>query len=212
MLTAMSPQAHRTPLSIESDVQRWTNTVIRPTEAFSAHDRFLLDSVSSWTATADEQLQEFRVNMANNFPFVVVPPGTDAAELRATRPNLYDAIMMITTYRDASRQSKLRNRFIQIVMKQLFMEGKKSLDLLQGLLVFIAWYHHYLAVSPQLTNMIQLSAALIFDLGLHRNQGTGNFHDHFVNTMRFFNDKRAQTSRTSDEKRAYLGLFYITNT
>jgi hypothetical protein len=99
-------------------------------------------------ASADEKLQFFQNDMALYFPFVMIPAGTTAEALRATKPFLHDSIMMVLSYQNVSQQSDLRAEFIQSCTNKIFLQGKKSLDLLQGILIFAAWYHHYLSPSP----------------------------------------------------------------
>jgi hypothetical protein len=147
--------------------------------------------------------------MASQFPFVVIPAGMTAEELRAAKPFLYENIMMVTSYSKVSRQLKLRSEVIKSLTEQTFILGKKSLDLLQGIVVFAAWYHHYQWASPQLTNMIQLATALVFDLGLHRTQSPFDGHDIFIEAIQSFHDKRTKLPRTLEERRAFLGLFCL---
>lgn len=214
---------------VNSNPGGWINTEVRSTESGPAPPPSLLQNEplpsepsvataedqllpsSPEIAVDDDKLQDFQKNMSNYFPFVVVPPGINAAGLRSVKPHLYDNIIMIASYHDVSRQLKLRSQIIRNTTERIFLHGEKSLDLLQGLLLFVAWYHHYLGVSPQLTNLIQLATALVFDLGLHKPYGTGNFHDVFIDTMRSFNDKHIKNQKSLEEKRAYLGLFYLTN-
>ena len=73
------------------------------------------------------------------FPFVALPPRMTAAELKQQKPFLWKAIMMTSCFFDASRQLKLGNELLNDVMKASFMEGLQSIDLLQALLLLIAW-------------------------------------------------------------------------
>ncbi|OAA67975.1 hypothetical protein SPI_00170 [Niveomyces insectorum RCEF 264] len=164
-----------------------------------------------WGASADWQLQFFQTDMASYFPFVVVPAGTTAAGLRATKPSLHDSIMMALSYQNVARQAELRDAYIRSCTSQIFLQGKKSLDLLQSILVFAAWYHHHLLPSPQLTNMVQLATALLFDLGLHRTQNASDRHDISVGGWKSVGtSSRTKPPRTLEERRAFLGLFCLT--
>jgi hypothetical protein len=160
-------------------------------------------------STADDQLRAFQGSMASYFPFVVIPEGVPAESLKATKPFLYDNIMMVTSYSKVFRQSSSRSMIIRSFTEQVLLQGKKSLDLLQGIVVFAAWYHHHLWSSPQLTNMIQLATALIFDLGLHRAQSAYDGRDVSTEGIKSFRDRGIGSPRTLEERRVFLGLLCL---
>lgn len=87
---------------------------------------------------AEECLNLFRPYMATYFPFIIVPESTTARELRRGRPFLWLCIMSI-----ASR-STVQQKFateIKITMgREILVEGRNNIDLLLGILVFVAWY------------------------------------------------------------------------
>jgi hypothetical protein len=161
--------------------------------------------------SADEQLLAFQTHMTPYFPFIVIPKTTTASELQREKPFLYQNIMMVTSHRYVSSQLEQRARIMRDASEHMFVYGRKSLDLLQGLLVFIAWYHHYLGVSPQMSNCIMLATALVFDLGLHKPVGPVEGHDLFIDAMKTFNDRRIKSPRTLEGKRAFLGLFCLSH-
>lgn len=51
-------------------------------------------------------LAEYRTQMAPLFPFVVIPPGIDAEELRGKRPFLWKGVMMQACHLDRVRQTE----------------------------------------------------------------------------------------------------------
>jgi hypothetical protein len=66
------------------------------------------------------------------------------------------------------------------------MDGEKSLDLLQGLLVFIAWHHHYMdAQKISIHTLLQMSNGLLADLDM------------------------SGIPLSNEAKRAYLGCYYL---
>ena len=77
--------------------------------------------------------------MVEHFPFVVVPPSMSVQGLRQEKPLLFLAISMATSFHDSLRQQSLGREVVESLSKRLLLQGEKSLDLLQGLLVFIAW-------------------------------------------------------------------------
>ena len=69
----------------------------------------------------------------------MVPEATTANELRRDRPFLWHCIMSVTS--KSSVQQKALGREVRITMgREILIEGKTNIDLLLGILVFVAWY------------------------------------------------------------------------
>ena len=77
-------------------------------------------------------------NMASQFPFVVLPE-LSAAELAQTKPFLYRTVLMAASYHDKAGQIRMAKEIFQYLSVHMIIENEKSLDLLQGLLVLMAW-------------------------------------------------------------------------
>ena len=76
--------------------------------------------------------------MATYFPFIIVPESTTAYELHHDRPFLWLCIMSVAS--KSSIQQKALGKEIKITIgREIFVEGKNNLDLLLGLLVYVAW-------------------------------------------------------------------------
>lgn len=87
---------------------------------------------------AEERLKTFRPHMATYFPFIIVPESTTAQDLRLDRPFLWLCIMSVTS--KSTVQLKALGREIKITMgREILVEGKNNIDLLLGMLVFVAW-------------------------------------------------------------------------
>lgn len=95
--------------------------------------------LSSGDLDEETCLNIFRVYMAENIPFVIVDCRTTVQELRRDRPFLLKAIIITASYTQIDRQTRLGKEFIQELSQRMLMEGEKSLDLLQGLLVYVGW-------------------------------------------------------------------------
>lgn len=92
-------------------------------------------------------LNVFRKELARQLPFIVIPPTMSAHELCQTRPFLYKTVMMAASYKDLSRQMELSAEIMSYLTENLLLQGNKSLDILQGLLVYIFWQvNMYLAM------------------------------------------------------------------
>jgi hypothetical protein len=84
-------------------------------------------------------LLEFRTSMARQFPFVVIPPNATSESLRTERPMLWKAILTAASCLKPSRQEGMGQELIEEFSTRLLLNGEKSLDLLQALLIHIAW-------------------------------------------------------------------------
>lgn len=162
---------------------------------------------------ACQLLDHYRVQMMPYFPFVVIPEGVDVHALRSAKPFLFKAIITSASYSNLTRQIALGKEVVAYFSEHLLLKGEKSLDLLQGLLIFIAWYHPHLFANPQLTNLLQLSVALLVDLGLNKSGTTASEKLRLeILAMKAAHGPAAVPKQLRlDEQRALLGCFYLTN-
>jgi hypothetical protein len=77
--------------------------------------------------------------MCTYFPFVVVPPGDTVSSLLQSRPFLLHAVLAVASSSDTQLQSVLEKSFRLALLRRNMLEGEMSMDLLQGLLVYLAW-------------------------------------------------------------------------
>lgn len=80
----------------------------------------------------------FAEEIAPMFPFVVVPPGTDAEQLCREKPLLYKCLLMVTCQDDVSRQTDLA-RAIEGDIVRCLGGRERSLDVLQAVLLYVGW-------------------------------------------------------------------------
>ncbi|PSN72276.1 hypothetical protein BS50DRAFT_248067 [Corynespora cassiicola Philippines] len=156
---------------------------------------------------SEELLTEFR-QFAYSFPFVIIPSSTDAQTLRHEQPFLFHSIMIIMSYKVPPTQTALANEFKNQIASRIISQSHKSLEILQGLLVYGAWYHYfYRHQSQQLAIVIQLCVAMVQDLGLSKNPKDKlrkNLTADIECGMVF------KSERSSAEKRAFLGTYVLT--
>jgi hypothetical protein len=84
-------------------------------------------------------LSIFRDEMSQYFPFVVVPPGILAKDLRRTRPSWYTAIMAVAT-RSSKQQVLLGNMVMQQLAERIVVNIERSIDLLLAILTYAGWF------------------------------------------------------------------------
>lgn len=121
---------------------------------------------SPWPLNNEQSkvLKVFLDDMQPLYPFVIVPPHMGPTQLAAERPFLWKGIMMTACHLDATKQVLLGEELLQDIVQAAFMKPKKSLDVLQGLQLLIAWYHYNIN-SYQLTNLLFLARSMCVSLG-----------------------------------------------
>lgn len=83
---------------------------------------------------ADHLLNKFRAK-SSYFPFVTLPHNIASAEHRF----LYLAVLTAASSDDIALLRSLDNRFRSVIADRIVNAGEKSLDYLQGLLIYLAW-------------------------------------------------------------------------
>lgn len=87
----------------------------------------------------EHALDCFRTNSTKYLPFMVISPSTNVHEFKRENPFWWLAIVM-TTAKITSRQITLGLHIRQLLGQKLLCLGERNLDLLWGLLTYIAWY------------------------------------------------------------------------
>lgn len=87
---------------------------------------------------AESLLSSFR-QQASYFPFVQIPADSTVPSLSRTSPFLLLAILTTASIRDPPLYHQLDHEFKRILSTKVIVEGRKSLDFIQGILVYVAW-------------------------------------------------------------------------
>lgn len=92
-------------------------------------------------------LQLYLKEVAPEFPFVAIPPNTTAYSLSRNKPFLFKSIVMVVSAQDVKAQGAMAEEIVEYLSLHVLLRSEKTLDLAQGLLVFIGWYvlrlHHF---------------------------------------------------------------------
>ncbi|DAA75819.1 TPA_exp: hypothetical protein A8136_1541 [Trichophyton benhamiae CBS 112371] len=171
-------------------------------------------------------LSTFKVRMIEHFPFVVVPQPTMAEQLRRDRPFLFLSIISAASYSNMPLQRKLGEEVRSAIASRMIVNGEVSFDLLQGLLVYLAWCHYH--TRPyRYTQFLQLAISLIIEMRLDRPPQTkvwksgirfiSNYDpdDDTFTRPSFGRDEHDTFTRPSfgrDEQRAVAGCYYLSST
>lgn len=87
----------------------------------------------SWTSV------HIRDDMLRYMPFVIISPSKSASGLRQESPFLWLCVMVITT-KSSAKQTVLSRAVRSNLGELMLVDGQKSLDLLCGTIVCVAWY------------------------------------------------------------------------
>jgi hypothetical protein len=143
---------------------------------------------------AEKLIEYFHSIMAPLFPFIVVRRAVPEIDLRTRRPYLWKSIMVASTLCDGPRQVELGHKLLSDISNAALIEGRESLDLLQSLMLLIAWFHYALK-STQLTNLLFLARSMC--AGLATKQGNPSSCD------------SKATKQNLDHLRAFAGTYYL---
>lgn len=173
------------------------------------HDPFthgLLDAEK-----AEHLLQRYRSTLTPRFPFVVLPDdrvrdgdGETALEfLRRERPSLCLAVLAVSASDDFVLQRELGRLFNECAANGLITGKVRSLDMLQGLLVHLAWAH-YQPRPRSYSQHLHLATSIVSDMRLDRPRNPQLWKVHLGP------DDEAQSSEWGpDERRALAGTYYL---
>lgn len=91
----------------------------------------------------DDELQRtldvFRAEMAPYFPFVVIQATASLADLKQNRPFVLLNAIIAGCRHDKKAQTSMALAFREMLSQRAVVRGDPSLDLLQGLLIYVAW-------------------------------------------------------------------------
>lgn len=93
----------------------------------------------SWSQ-ADEILDVFRQKYMHHFPSVVLENGISACQVEQQQPFTFKAIMLVATPLPLLLNAAMKESFFAHLGQRLFTEKECDLDLLQCVLVCVAWY------------------------------------------------------------------------
>ncbi|ROW16227.1 hypothetical protein VPNG_01977 [Cytospora leucostoma] len=94
---------------------------------------------------------------------------------------------------------------IQRLTNEIFVESNRSMDLLQGILVILAWYHNHCVMHTQLNNLLHIAQAILADLGLNKSPEIQE-----RSSVMVLNPPKPH-QRTNEERRAILGVWFLTS-
>ncbi|KAH7176457.1 hypothetical protein EDB81DRAFT_706887 [Dactylonectria macrodidyma] len=136
------------------------STASHSIESLHAKPQFNVDSATSLLAS-------FR-GMLGHFPCVVLRPEETVASLAATRPFVLLAILASASgSRTLQGHTLYDEEFRKVLGLKFVAGGERSLELLQGMLIYIAWYpFHLRPKNKQAFQYVRMAGDLTRDLEL----------------------------------------------
>ncbi|KAJ6000316.1 hypothetical protein N7481_000725 [Penicillium waksmanii] len=145
-------------------------------------------------------LDRFR-SMGSYFPFVRLSDAWTAASMAEDRPFLLLAAAAVASSNHCHLQDALIKQFKESLSQRVLIAGEQDLDLLQGLLVHIAWFHFdFVPGSQQTYKYLQIAISLVIDLRL--DQETADLLGQQI---------ELGDTYIREACRAYLGCYYMSS-
>lgn len=117
---------------------------------------------------ADQLVAFFIHELAPFFPLVILPANTTAAQLRQSKPTLFLSVLAAASISvDAGLAEVLNREMVRVYAERFFIEGEKSLELVQALLLMIIFY--FPPSSPlrlQFYQYTHIASTMALEIGL----------------------------------------------
>ncbi|RAH59739.1 hypothetical protein BO85DRAFT_467435 [Aspergillus piperis CBS 112811] len=156
----------------------------------------------------EELLANFRLHKMPLFPFVIIPTQLGVPTLRQQFPFLLLCIVTACLEHKPLSQLKTEQEVRRSIATRLVANLERSLDLLLGLLVHVAWsYYHWPIYDSQCFMFLQMAVMIVGDLGLDKGDSKMQatpFNSQVANQMEIDSD-----CWTSAAQRALLGCYYL---
>ena len=165
-----------------------------------------IDKEDAIPKESDETLlSRFKSRLASEFVFVTIQPEMTSAELERSRPFLMKTIRMIASLQHRRFMWGQSHAVMRYISEAVIMKAERSLDLLQGILVFLSYHHYFCLAHGQFNNLLHLAMSMVCDMGLDRRTRTHN------DTQNLSMDPKERRRITNEERRVLLGVWYMSS-
>ncbi|KAL7932281.1 hypothetical protein V8C35DRAFT_307887 [Trichoderma chlorosporum] len=160
---------------------------------------------------ADEILHVFQQKYMHHFPFVVLENGMSACQLEQRQPFTFKAIMLIATPIPWLMTAAMRENFFAHLGQRLFTEKEFDLDLLQCVLLCIAWADLCDLGAHQITNFTYTALGYAHNLAAFKKpRGVRQCEDNLPgNIISAKSPAEIPELRAIDAHRAFLGCVSV---
>ncbi|KAJ4265035.1 hypothetical protein NW762_005278 [Fusarium torreyae] len=183
--------------------------------AFFSTDMELFPGFRVSHEQATERLAVYRRDYMPHFPFVPMSGAISSHELYVESRILFWTILAIVSPLEDKVQMEFKAWFRKYLAEHLVVRQEKSIDILQAILVYLAWNDFHFYGELQVTNIVQLALALVVDLRLDKHAGAM-----IIGPKTLLGDAwssmgkpcpKMKVHQSAADKRAVLGVYHITN-
>ncbi|RDW83573.1 Zn(II)2Cys6 transcription factor domain-containing protein [Aspergillus mulundensis] len=158
---------------------------------------------------AEEALNLFRGRMLRLCPFVYLPPNLTPQQMQRERPFLFETMLAVTT-RSIQEKIARGKEFKKALATAMVVENESSIDLLLGILTYVAWgYDQHVNRQSTLSRLMEMAVSIVHCLHLNKPAPSQ------ANTLTLFGGSHSwpkihySTINPLEEKRAVLGCFLL---
>ncbi|KID99536.1 Fungal transcriptional regulatory protein, partial [Metarhizium majus ARSEF 297] len=190
-----------------------------PPRSTGSGNQALFRLIPDFQVTAGEAsrfLSMYASEYAPNFPFVMVPSAATAHSLHDRSPGLFWAIMTAVAPQSFAVQQRVKTWFRQYVADHVIVRQEKTLQLLQAILVHLAWGDFHFYINAEATNLPHLALALATDLRLDKSPESSaatirSRLGEAWTALHHGGPSRLGIPHTLDDQRAVLGLYHLSS-
>ncbi|KAF2822041.1 hypothetical protein CC86DRAFT_358022 [Ophiobolus disseminans] len=117
---------------------------------------------------AEELMSIWRNDLVNGCPGITIPRHWTAYDLRVNKPSLFHAVMAAAAHSKGSELSdKLHEEAVYLYARVAFINGEKSVQTIQAMLVSVAYYSPPKTPGQlQIYQWVNMAASMALELGL----------------------------------------------
>ncbi|CEF75344.1 unnamed protein product [Fusarium graminearum] len=162
----------------------------------------------SWLQ-ATQILNIFRQEYTSQFPFVLIRSDVTAESLYKGNPFLFRAVMLVAAPLSEPRIIKMKRNVLAYLGYRTLVEEDKTLDILQGILVIVAWAHKCHIGNSQAVNLACLGLGYAHNLGITQDTSLSsgphiNTKDSYIAVL----DPK-EDADSMEKKRTLLGIYCV---
>ena len=172
-------------------------------------------------STYAEELIEIYREMSDSFPFVMISSSIPLQEFRSRKPMLFLAVLMTAANNDRRLQITLEENYRRELATKTIVNSHRSLDCLQSILVYLAWYGHrskiwrfltrynryhfyFTTQTQQIYQLLQIAIAMAVELGISHKP-----RKPVIDISANKNMKLMSPEVEREAQRAFLGCYHL---
>ncbi|KAK1985483.1 hypothetical protein LZ30DRAFT_809594 [Colletotrichum cereale] len=189
------------------------NTLPAPDAGLSDTNFYLVPDFSLSAKKAEEYLDIYRTRLVPNFPFVPIRHDITATDLYDEKRFLFWCIMQAVVPQTAAVQKAVDDWVRRYAAMHVVVLGEQSIELLQGLLVYVAWGDVHLQIGINAYSLMQMAIGLVTEMTMVSLGGSVSWMQKSMQAEAWAVLSRGKqlepTKHTTEEQRAILGGYFV---